>query len=113
MNYPEWSNLKKVIDKDNSFFEYYIYPTGEMFYVEPSFYTQLNNFKELYSIEQYKMILQKMEQLVKEKKKIIFTYDFENPFISKDGFIYLEFADITDFLKIKIEDKSRGSDYGD
>ena len=51
--------------------------------------------------------------LMKEKHHIVFTYDYENPFINIDNYIYLEFIDLCDKLKIYIEDKSRGSDYGD
>lgn len=111
--YEEWNNLKQVNDPNNPFTPCFVLPSGEEFYVEPSFYTQLTNFKEIYSIDDYHRIIQRMNELVIERKKVIFTYDFESPFIHKEGFIYLEFLDITDSLKIMIDDKSRGSDYGD
>lgn len=111
--FEEWNNLKQVKDKDNPFTPMFVLPTGEEFFVEPAFYTQLTNLKELYSLKDYQRVLQKMLEIVKERKHVIFTYDFENPFINKDSFIYLEFVDITDQLKIIIDDKSRGSDYGD
>ena len=113
MKYAEFSHLKRIVDKDNPFLVAFELSGGEIFIIEPAFYTQLTNFKELYNELDYKRILARMEEITKERKRVIFTYDFENPFIKKDGFIYLEFTDVTDSLKIFIEDKSRGSDYGD
>ena len=50
---------------------------------------------------------------MKKNKKIIFTANYETPQTEKEGFIYLEITDVTDPLHIYVEDKSRGSDYGD
>ena len=111
MNIEEFAHLKKL--NDDKFSLGYSLPGGETFYIEPAFYTQLINFKELYNEVGYKRIIKKMEELAKERKRIIFVYDFENPFLKKDGYIYLEFTDVTDSLGIIIDDKSRGSDYGD
>lgn len=113
MSYNEWSSLKEIKDKNNPFSHLYELESGEQFYVEPAFYTQLINFKEMYSVDEYNKILDKMIELVKERKRIVFTYDFEHPLTNNDDFIYLEFKDVTDLLRIYIEDKSRGSDYGD
>ena len=113
MDYKEFSHLKRLTDKDNPFSPLFELPTGERFYIEPAFYTQLVNFEELYNKEDFARILKRMEKLAKERKRVIFTYDFENPFVKKDDYILLEFTDVTDSLKIFIEDKSRGSDYGD
>ena len=50
----------------------------------------------------------------KKYKKVVFVYDYENPYVKDlDGFIYRELTDISDPLHIFVEDKSRGSDYGD
>jgi hypothetical protein len=54
-----------------------------------------------------------IEQIIKDNPKVVFTGNFETPFIDKEGFLYREIGDITDPLKIFVEDKSRGSDYGD
>ena len=54
-----------------------------------------------------------LDAMVRKEHRIIFTADFENPWITRDGFIYREISDITDPLLIFVEDKSRGSDYGD
>lgn len=111
--FEEWKNLNVSVDKDNPFSFFATYENGDSFYVEPAFYTQLSNFKEMYSFEDYERILKKMEELVHERKRIIFTYDYEHPLTKNDDYILLEFTDITDLLNIYIEDKSRGSDYGD
>ena len=50
---------------------------------------------------------------MRRNKKVIFIGDFETNTFEKDGYIILEITDITDPLQIFVEDKSRGSDYGD
>ena len=111
-DYEEWKYLKKSEDPNNPFCAIYSYPTGETFYLEPVFYTQLMGFKDHYP-EKYHLIIAKMEELVKKNKKIVFTGNFDNPLTEVDDFIYLEITDVTDPLQIFAEDKSRGSDYGD
>ena len=57
--------------------------------------------------------MEAIDLVIKKNHKVIFTADFENPWITREGFIYREIQDITDPLCIFVEDKSRGSDYGD
>ena len=111
-DYPEFAHLEKKVDPHNPFCALYSYPTGESFYIEPVFYTKLMGIKDHHP-DKYKLILAKMEELVKKNKKIVFTGNFENPLTEIDNFIYLEITDVTDPLQIFAEDKSRGSDYGD
>ena len=111
-DYEEFKHLKRLEDKNNPFCALYEYESGESFYLEPVFYTQLMGFKDHYP-EQYHLIIEKMEELVKKNKKIVFTGNFENPLTDVDNYIYLEITDVTDLLQIYAEDKSRGSDYGD
>ena len=110
--YEEWKELKRETDPNNPFCALFYYPSGECFYLEPVFYTQLMGFKDHYP-EKYHLIIAKMEELVKKNKKIVFTGNFENPLTEVDNFIFLEITDVTDLLHIYAEDKSRGSDYGD
>ena len=114
MKYPEFDHLKIIEDKNNPFCTLYEYESGERFYIEPAFYTQLMGFKE-HRLEEFSRILKKMEEVVKKNKKVIFTAEFEYPQTEVDDeeYIILEIFDITDPLKIYVEDKSRGSDYGD
>ena len=112
MIYPEFSHLKQLEDKKNPFSNLYVYPTGETFYVEPVFYTMLRGFKDHHA-DKYDLILKRMEEVVLKNKKVVFTGNFEFPQTEVEGYIFLEITDITDPLQIFVEDKSRGSDYGD
>lgn len=82
------------------------------FIIEPNFYTQLLGMKE-HHLDKFNKIMNRLIEIVKENKKVIFTGDFEAPVCYKDDYIYREITDITDPLLIFVEDKSRGSDYGD
>ncbi len=113
MNYEEFKHLEEVSNPANPFVKGFKDKDNNVIFVEPSFYTQLTNFKELYNEKDFNRIIEYMLTLMKEKHHIVFTYDYENPFINIDNYIYLEFIDLCDKLKIYIEDKSRGSDYGD
>lgn len=113
MNYEEFAHLEEISNPTNPFVKGFKDKDNNVIFVEPSFYTQLTNFKELYNEKDFNRIIEYMLTLMKEKHHIVFTYDYENPFINIDNYIYLEFIDLCDKLKIYIEDKSRGSDYGD
>ncbi|HBS10188.1 MAG TPA: hypothetical protein DEA28_00375 [Firmicutes bacterium] len=63
--------------------------------------------------DKFELIMNKLYEIVLNNKKVIFTADYEYPACYKEGFIYREITDITDPLLIFVEDKSRGSDYGD
>ena len=112
MNYPEFNHLKQLKDNHNPFSALFVYPTGERFYIEPVFYTQLQGFKDHHA-DKYQLILNRIEELVLKNKKVVFTGNFEFPQTEVEGYIFLEITDVTDPLKIFVEDKSRGSDYGD
>jgi hypothetical protein len=111
-DYEEFKDLRKEEDKSNPFSALFFLEGGESFYLEPVFYTQLMGFKDHYP-EKYHLIINKMMELVKRNKKVVFTGNFENPLTEVDNYIYLEVTDVTDALQIYAEDKSRGSDYGD
>lgn len=111
-DYEEFKDLRKEEDKNNPFSALYFLESGESFYLEPVFYTQLMGFKDHYP-EKYHSIINKMMELVKRNKKVVFTGNFENPLTEIDNYIYLEVTDVTNALQIYAEDKSRGSDYGD
>lgn len=112
MSYEEFKQFKQVKDEQNPFTPHFVIDEEHDFYVEPVVFTQLHGFKERHE-DKYEQILQAMVDRVMKNKKVIFVGDFENYFTEKDGYIYLELLDITDPLKIFVEDKSRGSDYGD
>ena len=113
MIYPEFSEFRQEVDKENPFSNLYYLDSGECFYVEPVFYTHLRGFKDLREKE-FPCIIERMIEVVKKNKKVIFTGNYECPqTLTSDDFIILEINDITDPLQIFVEDKSRGSDYGD
>ena len=100
-------------DPNNPFSDHYMLENGESFYIEPTFHTQLMGFQELRTKE-YPQIVEEMIRIVKKNKKVVFTGNFECPQTETDeDYIYLEVTDVTDPLLIFVEDKSRGSDYGD
>lgn len=108
----EFSHLKQIKDPNNPFSNLYEYPTGERFYIEPSFYTQLNGLLRIHPNSTCD-IINEMEQIVKKYHRVVFTMDYEVPLTHAENYIYQEITDITDSLGIFVEDKSRGSDYGD
>ena len=112
MYIEEFKDLKEVVDPQYPFIPHYELDDGSDFYIDPIFYTQLRGFKERHE-DKYQTIIDALLNRVRRNKKVIFIGDFENNVFEKDGYIILEITDITDPLQIFVEDKSRGSDYGD
>ena len=112
MKYVEFENLKQIEDKNNPFSSLYELETGERFYIEPVFYTMLQGFKDHHP-DKYPLIVEEILKVAKKNGKVVFTGNYECPLTNVDGYVYLEINDITDPLHIFVEDKSRGSDYGD
>ena len=113
MIYEEFAQYRLEMDKNNPFCNHYVLDSGEDFYVEPAFHTQMKGFKDRHSASDYQRIVDYMIEVVKKNKKVVFVGNFEYPQTEVEGYIYLEITDITDPLRIFVEDKSRGSDYGD
>lgn len=112
MNYKEFSDLKEVKSDITNLVKFFQFESGETFFIEPPFYTQLMSLKEIYPNE-FPKVLNQIKKIAKQRKYVGFVYDFDNPFIQIEGYIYLEISDITDSVGVFYEDKSRGSDYGD
>jgi len=112
MNYPEFNSYRPLQDEKNHLVHLYGDEEGNLFYVEPGFYDGLLGFKEKRA-ERFDELMKALDETVKQNHRVIFTADFENPWIEREGFIYREIFDLTDPLRIFVEDKSRGSDYGD
>ncbi len=110
--YDEWKDKKILIDLANRFATCYENDDGSIFYIEPQFYTYLQGYKMLRP-EGYQAILDKMDEIVRKNKKVIFQGDEEYPLIEKEGFIYLTAIDVADQAKVIVEKESRPSDYGD
>ena len=112
MKYVEFENFKQLEDEKNPFSALYELDSGERFYIEPVFYTMLKGFKDHHP-DKYQIIINEIIKTVIKNKRVVFTGNYECPLTNVDDYIYLEINDITDPLKIFVEDKSRGSDYGD
>lgn len=112
MDYPEFNAYTPYVDPKNKLFHAYTDSESNLFYVEPGFYDGLLGFKER-RLDEFHLIMEELDRIVKANHRVIFTADFENPWIEREGFIYREIHDLTDPLRIFVEDKSRGSDYGD
>ena len=112
MNYEEFNQFEIKYEKEYPFTPHIFIDKECDFYLEPMVYTQLQGFKERHP-DKYQTIVDALINRVKQNKHVVFVGDFESYMIELDGYIYLEITDITDPLKIFVEDKSRGSDYGD
>lgn len=115
--YDEFNDLKIIEDKRNPFCTLYEYDDGSRFYIEPIFYSYLSNFKITHP-NKIDLVLDKMEKLVRKNKKVIFSgldeeYEDEPATKGAEEYIILTLFDILDMLGIYVENKSRGSDYGD
>lgn len=112
MEYTEWKDLKRIVDEKNKFIPCFEYENKDRFYIEPSFYLQLQGVKLHYE-ERYDDVISEINKIVKENHLVVFEADEENEITFVDNAIYLTIQDVLNRLRIFIEDKSRGSDYGD
>ena len=110
MNYEEFQKYSEV--QDNKFVKKFQTKSGNTFFLEPAFYTQMMGLFERYP-EQKENFMNELTRQIEANKEIAFVYDFENPFLDYGNAVLREFTDVTDACKIFYEDKSRGSDYGD
>lgn len=110
MNYEEFKGYKEITE--SKFVRKFQGKTGNIFYLEPAFYTQMMGLFERYP-DQKENFMSELNRQIESNKEIAFVYDFENPFLDYGNAVLREFTDVTDACKIFYEDKSRGSDYGD
>jgi len=112
MNYEEFKTYKAIEAPLTNFARGYELTTGEQFYVEAWFYTQFTRIEERFP-ERAPEMVDLMIRKVKKYKYVVFARDFENMLIKDHKFIAVEIDDIIAELDIRIDDNSRGSDYGD
>lgn len=112
MKYVELEKLLHPITPQKHMAKFFLLPSGETFYIEPVFHTQLLRLLEKFPTEEER-IISEMLRVVKNEKQIIFTGNYEIPLVDQPGYIYRELIDITNHLGILLNDISRGSDYGD
>ena len=114
--HDEWKNLNIIEDLTNRFSTLYEYEDGSRFYIEPIFYSYLSSCFIQYP-DKKQIILDEMERVVRKNKLVIFTgmdeeYEDE-PITKNEDAIVLTIYDILNTLHIYVDNKSRGSDYGD
>lgn len=107
-----WNKLRQIVDSKNPYTYCYEYENGERFYVEPVFLLQLEGVKQFVS-ERFNDVISEMERLVKKYKLVVFIGEEDNEITQVKGAIYLTIQDVCNPIKVYMEDKSRGSDYGD
>ena len=61
----------------------------------------------------YNKIINKIKELIKNEKPIIFVDEVDTSFTEVENASYMEFRDVLDLCQIEVNDISRGSDYGD
>jgi hypothetical protein len=111
-HYPEWNNLLEVEDLKNTYSAKYVYPNGDAFYIEPIFYYKLKSFENKVN-NSLERILNEMERIVKKYHLVVFINDEDEEITEVEDAVYLTIQDVCNPLQIFVEDKSRGSDYGD
>jgi hypothetical protein len=115
-NYEEFKQYEQIEDKNYPFVATYKLDDGSVFYVEPVFHLKMEGVKQFRG-ERYLDLLKEMERLVRKNKIVVFCgEDDEESYgeiISVEGAIYLTIEDVCNPIHIYMENKSRGSDYGD
>lgn len=102
----------KIDDPENPYSECYVDAEGNMFYLEPVFLLKLSSLKNMRP-ERYDEVVAEMKRLVKKNRKVVFIGDDEEEITKTDSAVFLTIQDVCNPLKVFVEDKSRGSDYGD
>ena len=108
--FGELKDIKEL--KDQPLLLGYELSDSSKFYLEHTFITQLTNLFNIHKAKK-QLIIDSIFESVKTNRNVIFVHDYEYPVIDIEGYIILEIEDITNPLHIFVEDKSRGSDYGD
>lgn len=112
MLYEEFNQYKNIKSDVNQLCNYYEDDENNSFFVEPGFYAILMRYKDNF-VDSYKRIMEYIDKLIKENHKIIFTADYEHPFVNVNDYIYVEMDDITDHLNCTFAVITSPSDYGD
>ena len=112
MNYPEWADRQLMIDLRNKIAKCYKNKDGSIFYVEPGFYKAFEALKNIYP-DRIDDVLRKMDELTSSNKKVVYVSDPDDPLVIVEKAKYITIFDLTDSIVLLLEDKSRGSDYGD
>lgn len=111
--YKEWEHCKVLIDLHNRFATCYQNDDGFIFYIEPQFYTYLQGYKMLRP-ESYQALLDRMDEIVKKNRKVVFVGQEDNPLVDCEDAIFLTAMDVADSIGVLVEDKGNPlSEYKD
>ena len=113
MSKEYFKEFNLVEDKVNPFTYHYVIDENVDFYIERVFMTKLRNLIFLHD-DKEDIVISEIIRLAKKNKHVVYCGDYE--FIQTevdDRYIFLEIEDVLNPLNIFVEDKSRGSDYGD
>ena len=109
----EFNYLKQLVDERYPMINKYEVEDGKDFFVEGGFYSQLRYIKDHFQ-DKYSEIIEEMIDTVRRNGKVIFTGDFENPMVIKDGYIFRELEDVLARLKLSFDNKGNpDSDWKD
>jgi hypothetical protein len=98
-------NWKRLIDKENPFSFKYETNEGNIFYVEPGFYSQLEAIYER-DASIVPLILDQIEIIANKNKYVVFTLDFLHPLTKVEGYVFREMKDITNPLSLYFINRS-------
>ena len=105
MEYKFFKELERNIDEIYDKYSCsYIYKDS-CFYIEPNFYTQLLYLENEFKGEIFERILNSILEISYRNKKVIFTGNYEDPLIVKEGFIYRDINDLLSENKISFDIK--------
>lgn len=112
MIYPEWADKVQMVDLKNRIAKCYKLDDDSVFYVEPGFYKALQALRNIYP-SRYPEVIKAMEKMAQKNPVTVFAGDADAPLVDVPDAMVFSVVDVCDAVGILLEDKSRGSDYGD
>ena len=99
------------IEHVNPLVQKVVCPVCHTYYVEMPFLSQLEAFETKYGHENYLKVLKEMQKKT-TKNLVIFTADFDNPYLNIEEAIYLELEDLIGLAKIPTYEINSKLTYG-
>lgn len=108
-----FSKYKKLIDLTNDkYSSAYRAKKDHLFYIENAFNDAFSRLEQIYPND-FNLILKELEKTIEKNKIVVFCLNDEMTPIIRPDAIYITLYDLADSTNCNIENKSRGSDYGD
>ncbi len=86
-------------------------PTCHDYYIELPFISLLAAFKDKYGATNYQKVIKAMQYFT-QNHVVVFTADFNNPYLVLQDAIYLELEDLAGYAKVVINDVNSKLTYG-